>query len=317
MTNYFKFFGIQLIKAVTYFTILNAWPTRNVKIHEEIILNDLFSMKFQQIFIILIAILLLTGTAVNRHLVAHSDTRRAHDTFSIHRKDTVESGSDTLTWHRPRFPEREEERHRLVEEGIRQRGITDTKVLDAMRRVPRHLFVPGDQRAHAYLNRPLPIGHQQTISQPYIVAYMTRALDLKAGDKVLEIGTGSGYQAAVLSEITPHVYTIEIVEPLGKQAIERFKKLGYSTITTKIGDGYKGWSEHAPFDAIILTAAAGRIPPPLLDQLKPGATMVMPSGDVNEPQILIKITKTEEGEINKERLLPVRFVPMTGEVQDG
>lgn len=230
--------------------------------------------------------------------------------------DFAHAHADTVEWDRPRFSERQEERNRLVKQGVERHGVTDEKVLEAMRRVPRHLFVPDSQRPNAYLNRPLPIGWGQTISQPYIVAYMTELLDLQAGEKVLEIGTGSGYQAAVLSELTPHVYTIEIIPELGKQARKRFEKLGYSTINTKIGDGYKGWPEYASFDAIILTAAADRIPQPLLDQLKPGGVLVMPEGEPTGPQTLIKVTKNRKGEISRERKLPVRFVPMTGEVQN-
>lgn len=223
---------------------------------------------------------------------------------------------DTLDWPHPRFPERRRERHKMVQEGIKKQGITDSATMEAMRHVPRHLFVPEAYRQYAYQNRPLPIGYGQTISQPYIVAYMTQILDLKAGEKVLEIGTGSGYQAAVLSEMTPHVYTIEIVEELGKQAKARFDSLGYSTIKTKIGDGYKGWPEYAPFDAIILTAAASHIPKPLIRQLRPGGIMVMPVGEAGETQMLTKVTKSEDGEVHIRRQLPVRFVPMTGEIQE-
>jgi len=231
---------------------------------------------------------------------------------------TVDIGNtpiDTVEWNRPRFSERQGERDRLVEKGIRQLGVKDEKVLEAMRNVPRHLFVPESRRADAYLNRPLPIGEGQTISQPFIVAYMTELLDLQPGDKVLEIGTGSGYQAAVLSELTPHVYTIEIVEELGRQARRRFEELGYHTIRTKIGDGYRGWPEHAPFDAIILTAAASQIPQPLLDQLATEGVLVMPEGDPLGAQTLIRVTKDRNGEISRERMLPVRFVPMTGKVR--
>jgi protein-L-isoaspartate(D-aspartate) O-methyltransferase len=228
--------------------------------------------------------------------------------------DTVVA--DTLEWHRPRFSERQEERNQLVEQGIRKQGVTDPQVLDAMRNVPRHLFVPQNYQDYAYQNRPLPIGHEQTISQPYIVGYMTVMLDLQAGEKVLEIGTGSGYQAAILSELTPHVFTIEIVEPLGEQAITRFDKLGYKTIETKIGDGYKGWPKHAPFDAIILTAAPDEIPQPLIDQLKPGGILVAPVGSTSETQYLTKITKSADGRVHRQRNLPVRFVPMTGEAQE-
>lgn len=228
---------------------------------------------------------------------------------------TEKTVSDTLEWEKPRFSERQKERNQLVEEGIENRGVNDPEVLEAMRNVPRHLFVPQNYQKYAYQNRPLPIGHEQTISQPFIVGIMTQMLDLEAGEKVLEIGTGSGYQAAVLSEITPYVYTIEIVKPLGKQAKERFDKLGYSTINTKIGDGYKGWPKFAPFDAIILTAAPEEIPQPLIDQLKTGGVLVSPVGEPGETQMLKRLTKSESGEINTESKLPVRFVPMTGKAQ--
>ncbi|PAU95888.1 protein-L-isoaspartate O-methyltransferase [Aliifodinibius salipaludis] len=229
-------------------------------------------------------------------------------------KDTV--AADTVEWERPRFDQRKSERRKMVEQGIENRGIIDDqKVLDAMRHVPRHFFVPKNHQEYAYDNRPLPIGYDQTISQPLIVAYMTDLLDIESGEKVLEIGTGSGYQAAVLSELTPHVYTIEIVKPLGDQAIKRFEILGYDTIQTKIGDGYKGWPKHAPFEAIILTAAPEDIPQPLIDQLAPEGVLVAPVGNVNENQVLTKITKTKDGEITREQKMPVRFVPMTGKSQ--
>jgi protein-L-isoaspartate(D-aspartate) O-methyltransferase len=235
--------------------------------------------------------------------------------LSEQKEKSAFAANDTVEWEKPRFSERKEERHRMVETGIKDRGVTDPKTLEAMRHVPRHLFVPESRRDDAYLNRPLPIGHGQTISQPYIVGYMTEMLDLEAGEKVLEVGTGSGYQAAVLSEITPHVYTIEIVEELGKQAKKRFDSLGYSTIKTKIGDGYNGWPKHAPFDAIILTAAADEIPQPLVDQLKKGGKMILPVEESGLTQKLAVVTKTEDGEIKVERKLPVRFVPMTGKDQ--
>lgn len=221
--------------------------------------------------------------------------------------------SDTTEWPRPRFEQREEDRQELVNSlGPR---ITSENVREAMHHVPRHLFVPKDYRQYAYENRPLPIGHNQTISQPFVVAYMTQLLDLEAGEKVLEIGTGSGYQAAVLSELTPHVYTIEIVEPLGRQARARFDSLGYSTIETKIGDGYQGWKNYAPFDAIILTAAPPEIPQPLINQLSPGGVLVAPVGAANQTQVLTKITKLKNGRLKTKKILPVRFVPMTGDVQ--
>jgi protein-L-isoaspartate(D-aspartate) O-methyltransferase len=231
-------------------------------------------------------------------------------------QDTGIVAADTVEWDRPRFDQRRNERYEMVKKGIEDRGIiNDPKVLDAMRHVPRHFFVPKNYQEHAYANRPLPIGYNQTISQPLIVAYMTDLLDIEAGEKVLEIGTGSGYQAAVLSEITPHVYTIEIIKQLADQAIKRFEILGYNTITTKVGDGYKGWPKHAPFDAIILTAAPEEIPQPLINQLAPEGILVAPVGNVNDNQVLTKITKTKDGNIKREQKMPVRFVPMTGKSQ--
>lgn len=228
----------------------------------------------------------------------------------------TDTSQNTADWTPPRFEERKKERYQLVKKGIKNRGVTDSRVLEAMRHVPRHLFVPDQYQSYAYRNRPLPIGHNQTISQPYIVAYMTQMLNLNAGDKVLEIGTGSGYQAAVLSEIIPHVFTIEIVEPLGRQAKARFDSLGYSTIKTKIGDGYKGWPKNAPFDAIILTAAPEEIPEPLIDQLKTNGILVAPVGQAGEVQMLTKVTKDESGKIQIQKGLSVRFVPMTGTSRD-
>lgn len=227
----------------------------------------------------------------------------------------VQAQTDTIEWPRPRFEERRKERYRLVESGIKDQGIEDPATLEAMRQVPRHRFVPDKLQEFAYMNRPLPIGYDQTISQPYIVAYMTAMLELAPGEKVLEIGTGSGYQAAVLSELTPYVYTIEIVEELGKQARSLFKELGYETIQTKIGDGYKGWPEHAPFDAILLTAAPPEIPQPLIDQLKPGGILIAPVGRTDETQYLTRVTKSSSGKVRYERDIAVRFVPMTGEIQ--
>ncbi len=243
--------------------------------------------------------------------LSHAQQQSADHTVT----DTVVVGGDTLTWSKPRFEERSEERARLVEEGVRAEGVSDEEVLEAMREVPRHLFMPQSQRPSAYVNSALPIGQGQTISQPFIVGYMTELLEVGEGDKVLEIGTGSGYQAAVLSEITPRIYTIEIREALGKQARERFERLGYHTIESRIGDGYKGWEEHAPFDRIILTAAAPEIPQPLLDQLRPEGVLIMPMGQENAVQMLVRVTKDKSGEIREESIIPVRFVPMTGEIR--
>ena len=189
--------------------------------------------------------------------------------------------------------------------------ITDAATLRAMRSVERHLFVPEGIRPQAYDDRPLPIGHGQTISQPYIVALMTELLEVDEDAVVLEIGAGSGYQAAVLAEIVEQVYTIEIIEPLGEQASERFERLGYDNVETHIGDGHYGWEEHAPFDAIIVTAAASHIPPPLVEQLKPGGRMVIPVGPPLATQQLMIVDKDADGEVTQRSVMPVRFVPLT------
>jgi len=201
----------------------------------------------------------------------------------------------------------------MVQDQIERRGIHDAKVLQAMRKVPRHKFVPDHLRKYAYADEPLPIGEDQTISQPYIVAYMTEKLEIEPGDKVLEIGTGSGYQAAVLAELTDSVFTIEIVDVLARRAEKTLKELDYENIYVKSGDGYKGWPEHAPFDAIIITAAPTKIPQPLADQLRIGGRMILPLGDFSQDLVLIQ--KNALG-ITQQTLLPVRFVPMTGEIEN-
>jgi len=188
----------------------------------------------------------------------------------------------------------------------------DPQVLQAMATVPRHALVPEARRDAAYENRPLAIGHGQTISQPYIVALMTDLLKPEPGDKVLEVGTGSGYQAAVLAELVDQVYTIEIIEPLGEQARRSLAELGYTNIEVRIGDGYYGWEEHAPFDAIVVTAAASHVPPPLIRQLKPGGHMVIPVGSRFMVQQLVMVDKDLDGQVTTRQILPVRFVPLTG-----
>jgi len=190
--------------------------------------------------------------------------------------------------------------------------FSDT-VMGALGKVPRHRFVPFLQQGSAYDNRPLPVGEGQTISQPYIVALMTDLLDPKPGDSVLEVGTGSGYQAAVLAELVAKVYTIEIVEPLGKRAAQLLAELGYRNVSVRIGDGYNGWPQAAPFDSIIVTAAPAEVPKPLVEQLKPGGRMVIPVGAVSETQQLLLIEKQPDGSITTRRTLPVRFVPFTRE----
>lgn len=192
------------------------------------------------------------------------------------------------------------------------RQAFDPRVMQAMATVERHQFVPDDLKASAYENRPLPIGHGQTISQPYIVALMTELLELDGDEVVLEVGTGSGYQAAVLAELTKQVYTIEIIAPLAEQAKARLRRLGYGNVTTRLADGYYGWPEHARFDAIVVTAAASHVPPPLIDQLKPGGRMVIPVGGRFFVQQLLLVQKTMDEKIKTRQILPVRFVPLTG-----
>ena len=194
-------------------------------------------------------------------------------------------------------------------------GVRDSATLDAMARVPRHEFVPAEHRARAYGDHPLPIGLGQTISQPYIVAYMTEMLELRPGIKVLEVGTGSGYQAAVLDAIGCDVFTIEIYEALARSARDRLQRLGFARVTTRHADGHFGWSEEAPFDAIIVTAAAGFIPPALVEQLRPGGRMMIPVGNPLGVQNLILITKDEQGDVRTRAVLPVRFVPLVSGIR--
>jgi protein-L-isoaspartate(D-aspartate) O-methyltransferase len=204
------------------------------------------------------------------------------------------------------------ERERMVADQLTTRGISDPAVLAAMRRVPRHRFVPEGQAGSAYDDRPLPIGEDQTISQPYMVASMTEELRIGAGAKVLEIGTGSGYQAAVLAEVTPEVFTIEIKPGLAARAKETLAALGYESVATRTGDGYYGWEEEAPFDGILVTAAVPHVPPPLVKQLKPGGRMLVPVGRAFETQDLTLVEKDSEGRVSTRSLYPVRFVPLTG-----
>jgi len=215
------------------------------------------------------------------------------------------------------FKQRIDERRRMVADQIQAREVKDPNVLKAMRMVPRHAFIPSNVQPQAYYDHPLPIGQGQTISQPYIVAFMTEALKLDPNSTVLEIGTGSGYQAAVCAEIACEVYTIEIVPELAKSAAEQLKKLGYRNVSVRAGDGYFGWPEKAPFDAIIGTAAAGRIPPPLLEQLKPGGRMILPLTGRLGYEYLELVTKDTNGKVKRTKVMPVRFVPMTGQVQKG
>jgi protein-L-isoaspartate(D-aspartate) O-methyltransferase len=205
-------------------------------------------------------------------------------------------------------------RKRMVKRDLRGRDITDPKVLEVMGRIPRHLFVNPSLQNQAYADHPLPIGEGQTISQPYIVALMTQILEIKPGQRVLEIGTGSGYQAAVLAEMTDQVYSIEIREELTRRAKERLRSLGYDRVRVKHGDGYFGWEEAAPFDAILITCAANHIPPPLIQQLKEGGRLILPLGSTTYFQTLTLLTK-KGGKTEVQHFIGVAFVPMTGEVQ--
>jgi protein-L-isoaspartate(D-aspartate) O-methyltransferase len=206
-------------------------------------------------------------------------------------------------------------RKRMVQEQLTAgwRGITNERVLAVMGKVPRHEFVPADMRAHAYADGPLPIGHGQTISQPYIVAFMTQQLQPQPADRVLEIGTGSGYQAAVLAELVKEVYTIEIVEPLAHRAEAGLKRLSYTNVHVRAGDGYKGWPEAAPFDAIIVTCAPAQVPQPLVEQLKDSGRMIIPVGPAEDQKLVL--LRKKDGQLERQSILPVRFVPMTGEAQ--
>ena len=205
------------------------------------------------------------------------------------------------------------QRQRMVEQQLKPRGIKEERVLAAMAKVPREEFAPADARPSAYEDGPLPIGYDQTISQPYVVAFMTEQLRPKQSDRVLEIGSGSGYQAAILSELVAEVYTIEIVEPLGKSAEATLQRLGYNNVHIKMGDGYKGWPEEAPFDAIIVTCAPEKVPQPLVDQLKDGGRMVIPVGERFAQQLYL--LEKKNGQLKESVTLPVRFVPMMREAQ--
>jgi protein-L-isoaspartate(D-aspartate) O-methyltransferase len=213
------------------------------------------------------------------------------------RVGSINTATDQFEW----------QRRQMVKYQLRDRGIKDERVLAAMSKVPRHQFVDSSLRDLAYSDRPLPIGHNQTISQPYVVAYMTEAAEISPEEKVLEIGTGSGYQAAVLGEIAKEVYSIEIIPQLAERARRTLSQLGYKNIEVKTGDGYQGWAEHAPYDAIIVTAAPERVPQPLIDQLAINGKMVIPVGTWY--QEIVVLTKTQDS-IIEERTIPVRFVPM-------
>ena len=227
----------------------------------------------------------------------------------------VEGQQQTANRQHPAFRERVEERERMVEQDIRHypyQPVTNEAVLEAMRRVPRHMFVPEAAQRQAYENRPLLIGYDQTISQPFIVAHMTQLLNLKREHKILEIGTGSGYQAAVLAELCDSVYSMEIIPPLGERARAVLDELGYP-VNVRIGNGYEGWPEEAPFDRMIVTCAPEEVPDALTEQLKPGGKIVIPVGSAWRTQYLVVVRKSKNGRITTDQQYPVRFVPMTGE----
>lgn len=207
-----------------------------------------------------------------------------------------------------------EARHQMVAEQVRGRGVKDERVLEVIRSVPRHEFVPDRWKTEAYSDNPLPIGDDQTISQPYIVALMTELLKLTGTEKVLEIGTGSGYQTIILAKLAEKVYTIEILSNLAESTKERFVQLGYTNIITRCGDGYQGWPDEAPFDAIIVTAAPIHVPQPLVDQLETGGRMVLPVGERH--QELLLLSKCQDGTVEQRVIAPVLFVPMTGKAQE-
>jgi len=264
------------------------------------------------VFLLVFLMLLFANCKCNRH--NRSDGAGEAKKSSIEGKSSSsaeEKSSDDDTLRNGQLDNNnyKKQRELMVTQQIRSRGVREQRVLDAMRSVKRHLFVPKKLRGMAYVDRPLPIGEDQTISQPFIVAFMTQALGVGKDDKVLEIGTGSGYQVAVLARVVKDVYTIEIVESLAKRARKLLEKLGYKNINYKIGDGYKGWPEAAPFDGIMVTAAPNHVPKPLLEQLKVGGKLVIP---VNND--LLRVTRTKEG-FKREKLLGVRFVPMTGEAR--
>lgn len=266
------------------------------------------------ILVLLLSLWFVRHTGRQPVTLSVSETQHAGDPEETAEPNEVESLRNDHSHHA--FSDRVAERQRMVTSQIQLRDVKDPNVLKAMQVVPRHAFVPATQQRYAYQDRPLPIGQGQTISQPYIVAFMTDALRLDPNSIVLEIGTGSGYQAAVCAEIARRVYSVEIVAPLAETAAERLKELGYSNVFVRAGDGYYGWPEKGPFDAIIGTAAAGRIPPPLLEQLKRGGRMILPVSDETGFQHLILIVKDDEGQLERQQVMPVRFVPMTGQIED-
>ena len=275
-------------------------------------------MIFRIVLVVLVGLFVIDGWFYTEVSVAVEDKDSYQAKDSGKSEALEEREKDIRPDHNhPAFNQRNDERKKLVTRYIKAAGIRDPNVLRAINTVPRHAFVRESDLRRAYADHPLPIGYNQTISQPYIVAYMTEVLQLDPNAKVLEVGTGSAYQAAVCAEIAKKVYTIEIVEQLAKSAKARLKKLGYHNVTVKAGDGYFGWEEKGPFDAIIITAATGLIPPPLTAQLKPGGRMILPLGSPYGAQTLVLLEKSRQGNITSKSLLPVRFVPMLGRAIEG
>lgn len=244
-----------------------------------------------------------------------SPVGREEPLVETEKSDDSEDGGNVV---RPAYPDEQQsfiqQRRRMIEADLADRGIDNRRVLEAMGRIARHRFVPEDLQHTAYADHPLPIGHKQTISQPYIVALMTQLAEPKPTDRALDVGTGSGYQAAVLAELCAEVYGIEIVEPLAKLGANRLAELGYKNATVRHGDGFRGWPDKAPFDIVIVAAAPPDIPKPLIEQLAPGGRLVIPVG--RHFQHLVRLRKLPDGTIEEETVLPVRFVPMTGEAQE-
>ncbi|MBN2455436.1 MAG: protein-L-isoaspartate(D-aspartate) O-methyltransferase [Sedimentisphaerales bacterium] len=261
---------------------------------------------------VLLAFLLLVGVCLRGEILFAADANQSAK--KKHPSDPNDKKPNRPQHNHPAFGQRARERAKMVARQIKARSVTDPNVLKAMRTVPRHSFVRQSDLRRAYEDHPLPIGMGQTISQPYIVGYMTEKLNLDPNHKVLEVGTGSGYQAAVCAEIAKQVFTIEIIEALANSSGKRLKELGYNNVSVKAADGYYGWEEKAPFDAIIVTCAAGFIPQPLIKQLKPGGIMILPLGSPFGYQSLILVTKDNKGGVRSKTLLPVRFVPMLGRI---
>ncbi len=260
---------------------------------------------------LLSVIIALLGTAALLSAVEHQETENKKPSAS----QPTKNGASLKEPEGAAEREAARRRQRMVDEHLRARDIEDQIVLEAMNKVLRHRFVPESMRSHAYADRPLPIGHRQTISQPYIVALMTQLAEPKRNARALDVGTGSGYQAAVLAQLVEKVYSIEIVKPLADEARRRLKSLGYRNVEVRHGDGYQGWKEHAPFDVIIVAAAPDHVPQPLVEQLAPGGKLVIPVGARFQQHLLV-IEKQADGMVRKRTVAPVAFVPMTGEARE-